>query len=311
MLLAVVLSCALAVTACGKKGNPTLRTFEKPSPVRDLKAIHREDEIIISWSYPTPERELIKGFYMEKAEADGNSVFKNIGFLKSDASQFVDKDFQAGKKYLYKMRVYSLRNVISNESPVIRVNPSVLPAPPTGLSYAVSADAVEIRWNRVDAVLYNIYRSYEKGKYPATPLNSMPLKEPLFKDKVEPEKTTYYTVRSLLDTDIRDEGYPSDELEVNPETFVISPPTNLTYVPSPEKVYLMWNENPETWVKGYKIYRKKSPDREFRNIGESGTPAFTDNEPLTTKTYYYVTAVGPRQESAPSEPIEVNPIVER
>ncbi len=310
-LLLAVLSCALIGTACGRKGDPTLTTFEKPSPVRNLKAIHREDEIILSWSYPESERETIKGFYVEKAETDGTAEFKNIGFLNSDASQFVDKDFKTGKKYLYKMRVYSLRNVISNESRVVRVNPSVLPDPPAGLSYSVTSDSVDIRWDRVDTALYNIYRSYEKGKYPALPLNKTPLKETFFTDKLEPGKITYYTVRSLLDTEIKDEGYPSAELEVNPETFVISPPSNLKYAVSPEKVYLMWDENPETWVKGYKVYRKRASEKAFRNIGESGTPAFTDNEPLTSKTFYYVTAVGPRQESAPSEIIGINPVIER
>ncbi|HEX8949387.1 MAG TPA: fibronectin type III domain-containing protein [Dissulfurispiraceae bacterium] len=299
--------------SCGKKGDPTLYTFEKPSPVKDIKALHREDKITLSWPYPADEREIIKGFYVEKAEVDERGAFKNLAFLKSDASRFVDTEFKAGRTYFYKMRVYSLRDVISDESPVLRVTPAELPPPPSGLSYKVTGNAVEISWERVPGskVSYNIYRSYEKGVYPPSPLNGTPLQEPFFEDKVNLERVSYYTVRSLLDTPIMDEGYPSAELAVDPASFVPSSPFGLKFVPSHKKVFLMWNENPEPWVRGYRIYRKRAGETEFRIIGESLTPAFTDPEPLTSETFYYVTAVGPQKESRPSEFIKVQPIVER
>ncbi len=309
LLYLLLLLIALLVASCGKKGEPTLRTFEKPPAVRDIKAVHREDQLIISWSYPAPEREAIKGFYIEKAEAGENKPFKNLVFLKSDVSQFVDRDFKTGGKYLYKMRVYSLRNVLSDESMVIQVNPAELPSPPAGLSYKITEDSTEIRWDRVsDAARYNIYRSSVKGKYPVSPLNKVPLKETLFKDGVETEKISYYTARALLDTALEDEGYPSDELEVNPETFVPSRPSHIKYVPSEKKTYLMWDESPETWVKGYRVYKKSGSDSGFRLIGEAATPAFTDSGPLVSKTLYCITAVGPKKESAPSETLEVYPL---
>lgn len=314
----------LFLIACGKKGDPTLNTFEKPMPVKEIRVVHRENEIIISWSYPASEREKIKGFYIEKAEIKSQESgvkspdFKNITFLKNDASQFVDKDFKVNQEYLYKIRVYSLRDVISDDSPVVGVNPQPLPPPPVNLSYRVLHDSIEIGWNEVTnnrqstaGVRYNIYRSYEKGKYPVLPLNNIPLTEPFFKDRIETGRPVFYTIRSLLDTDIKDEGYLSEELEVNPESFVPSKPYNLKYVPSKMKVYLMWNENPETWVSGYRIYRKRESEAEFRFIGESILPAFTDNEPLSSKTIYYITAMGPKKESIPSETIEVYPLVER
>ncbi|HCZ12651.1 MAG TPA: hypothetical protein DHV16_10480, partial [Nitrospiraceae bacterium] len=67
----------------------------------------------------------------------------------------------------------------------------------------------------------------------------------------------------------------------------------------------------EIWTKGYRIYRKKASETEFKLIGESILPAFTDNEPLSSKRSYYITAVGPKRESTSSEIIEVHPLVER
>ena len=310
VFMAVALSIPFAVS-CGKKGPPTLTTFEKPSTVRDIRVVHREDQLIISWSYPAAGREAVKGFYIEKAEAGEGKPFRNLVFLRSDSSQFVDKDFAAGKKYLYRMRAYSLRNILSDESRVIEAAPVELPPPPAGLSYKVTKDSIEVTWDRVSAsALYNIFRSYEKGKTPASPVNKTPLKDPSFKDRVEAEKVVYYTVRSLLDTVIRDEGYPSGELEVTPEAFVPSPPSHLKYVPSEKKTYLMWDENPETWVKGYRVYRKKLSDRGFVLAGETVTPAFADPGPVAAKTYYYITAVGPKEEGAPSETLEIPPLKE-
>ncbi|MBI3592977.1 MAG: hypothetical protein HY099_05805 [Nitrospirae bacterium] len=315
----VVLSFFLVVS-CGKKGEPTLTTFEKPEPVKNIKAVHRENEIIISWSYPVSEesRELVKGFYMEKAEDDGSKGFRNIAFLKNDVSQFVDREFKTGRTYLYRMRVYSIRNVISDASQAVKVQPSELPLPPAGLSYNVTNDSIEITWqgaigNGQEAIgiRYNIYKSYEKGKYPASPLNLTPLKEPFFKDRVEPQKTSYYVIRSLRDTGIKDEGFPSEELEVNPESFMPSNPSGLKFVHSKKTVVLMWKENSEIWVNRYRIYRKRISEDSFKLIGEAVTPTFKDDEPLISKTLYYATAVGPVKESIRSEPVEVYPVVER
>ena len=323
LLYSSLLIIALLLTSCGKKGDPTLKSFEKPQTVKDIKAMHREDELIISWSYPSSEREKIKGFYVEKAigdrqEGKGEVIeYKNIAFLKNDISQFIDKDFKTEKTYLYKIRAYSLRNAISDDSPVIKAAPKELPKPPVKLSYKVTTDSIEIAWQAIGngqeaiGIIYNIYKSYETGKYGASPMNSAPLKEPAFKDKIETEKSVYYTVRALLDTELKDEGYPSEGLEVNPESFIPARPKKLTYVPSKQKVYLMWDENRETWAKGYRVYRKKASETEFKLIGESILPAFTDNDPLSSKRSYYITAVGPKKESIPSEVIEVHPLVER
>jgi hypothetical protein len=318
VIFIIAACCILFLFSCGKKGPPTLKSFEKPLAVKDVKALHREDEIIISWSYPSSDRDYIKGFYIYKAEIDRQMagskeyVYKKIAFLKEDASQFRDKKFELKKLYLYRINAYSLKNVISDDSPDIKVVPQELPLPPAGLSYKVTDDSIEIRWSSKDSsVKYNIYSSYEKGKYSESPKNKVPLKEGFFKDRIETVKIVYYTVRAYRDDETKEEGYPSEELEVNPASFMPSSPVGIRFIPSPQKVYLLWNENTETWVKGYRIYKRKVSERDFILIGESATPTFTDKEPLIEKTFYHITATGPLKESAPSKFVEVNPIQER
>ena len=310
--LLIITVCIVALVSCGRKGDPTLRSFEKPPPVTDIRVMHREDEIIISWAYPSSERDNIKGFYIERAEGAPNFTAPPLTFLKNDVSRYTDKEFKLKTEYFYKIRVYSLRDVISADSPLIKVRPLPLYGPPTGLSYVLTNDALKIQWDHLgDSIRYNVYKSLEKGKYSLTPLNSVSVKDNFINDKVDINKPVYYTVRALQGTAIRDEGYPSAELEVNPGSFVPSGPSGLKYVIGDKKIYLMWNENSETWLKGYRIYRKRASDPEFSLAGESVAPAFADNELLTSTTYYYVTALGPEKESIASESVVVAPLVER
>jgi len=307
MLLGRVLLCLICLCSfvgCGKKGNPTMRSFEKPDAVKEMRALHRDGKVTISWSYSRQARILIKGFYIERAE--GLSPFETIVFLQGDAVHYNDDRIEMNKEYRYKIRVYSMRNVISDDSPELKVVPLKLPAPPTDVTYRLTNDAVEITWGKgEDGITYNIYRSAEKGKYQA-PLNAKPLDKPFFRDGVGVEKTVFYSVRSIVESTIRNEGDPSADLEINPQSFIPAMPTDLRYVTSQNKGYLSWRENAETWIKGYKVYRARASG-ESLPVATVPVPLFVDDDPVTAGTSYYVTALGPVKESRPSEVVRVNP----
>jgi fibronectin type 3 domain-containing protein len=110
----------------------------------------------------------------------------------------------------------------------------------------------------------------------------------------------YYTIRALHNTPLLDEGYPSAEIEVTPSLFVPSAPTELRGLRAQGKIILMWRESPETWVKGYRIYRKKEKEKEFTLLDEVKVPTFSDTGRAGKKVRYMVRALGPSQESEPS-----------
>lgn len=312
--LCVVFGCALALSACGKKGNPTLKTFEKPPAVARVSALHTEEGLVVSWSYPQPNRAAVKGFYIEKAEGQDCKEFVNKGFLKSDVSRFVDTEFGLGRTYCYRVRAYSLRDVIGDPSPVVRATPVALPAPPDQLTYTISGDTVEIRWVAKDAgegVGFNIYKSAVKGEWPRSPVNSAPLKETVFKDAADAKRSIFYALRSVVDNGTINEGPLSGALEISPASFVPSRPSGLRFVAMPKEVHLQWNENPEPWVRGYRVYRKGEAEKEYTPLGDVINPAFTDAAPLASKALYAVAALGPEQAGALSEPAAVAPYVER
>jgi hypothetical protein len=302
----LVTACIIVILtfSCGRKGSLTLKAYEKPASPANITAFHRDGGIYIFWQYPVQERLKIKGCQLLKS-GDGGISFKELAFLKPDELDYTDRDFITGHDYQYKFRCISLRDVFSDDSVIIKISPRSLPQKPEEISSVIKNDSLQIRWKIPPDVKANIYKTFHKGSYSFYPINSEPLTNNFFVDKLEISRAVYYTVRLLRGTDIRDEGPPSDELEVNPAFFVPSSPSGLNYAPVEKKVYLLWKENPENWVKGYRIYRKRPNDDKFALIGETAAPVIIDAEPIASKTSYYVTAVGPQAESNPSETIEI------
>jgi hypothetical protein len=296
-LLFLFISC-FVLSSCGKKGDPTLKSYEKPDPPSNLKAIHRETEVILFWNFPKNKEQALNGFYLMKSRGED---FDRI-FLERDKRSYIDKDFEIGHHYKYKIISQNLRGITSIDSNIIEIEPKDPPSPPSKLFFKVEYDSLTITWEDIgNGVLYNIYKSDKKGQYSLTPLNNEPIKGTSFKDRFYITKPVYYTIRSLRGEDIRDEGPASEELEINSSEFVPLPPEGLQAVIKEEGVYLIWKEASETWVVGYKVYREIDKKEGFIFIGETSIPVYFDKEKPLTKRNYRVTALGPSKEGPSSE----------
>ncbi|MBS1113770.1 MAG: fibronectin type protein [Nitrospirae bacterium] len=288
----------LLLPACGKKGDPTLKSYEKPEAPSGLTAIHRESEIIISWEFPKTKEQGLKGFHLLKSSAGD---FQSIAFIAKEKRSHKDSNFATGEEYHYKIISESLRG-ITNDSIILSIKPVIPPSPPRKLTFSVHHETLDLSWERVDEKsTYNIYKSTQKGTYSLVPLNAQPLKKPSFKDSFDINQTVFYTVRSSTGSRIRDEGPLSEDLTVNPLEFIPSSPQNLEAVPTSENVYLLWKEPPETWVSGYRVYREMSKQEGYVFIGFTHTPSYADNGSTIEKRNYRVTALGPAKEGPPAE----------
>jgi len=290
------------VPACGKKGDPTLKAYEKPDAPSGLKAIHRESEIIISWEFPKTNERIIKGFHVMKS-FDGD--FQKVASLEKDKRFYIDNDFSEGIEYEYKIISENLRG-ITNSAVLPNVKPLSPPPAPPDVTFTIAHDTLILRWSPSNPTsLYNIYKSGRKGEYGLTPVNIQPLSEASFQDSFDINRTVYYTVRSLSGSPIRDEGPPSAEIEINPLEFIPSPPRDLIAVPAFDRIYLIWREPPETWVAGYRVYREMREQEGYVLIGSTQTPSFLDEGKISSKRNYLVTALGPAKEGPPAEIREV------
>ncbi len=293
-----LLVLVLILASCGRKGPPTLKAYEKPEKPTGLTVVHKENKIILSWSYPGKLRSSIKGFQVLRSEGAG---LERKAFVDSDQSSFVDEDFTLNVSYKYQIAAENLKDILSEGADNVAVIPRPSPPPPDDIRLAVRSDAVELSWKGPgEDVCYNIYKRIEEGKYSGVPLNREPVCATLFKDSsLIPEKTVYYTIRALHNTPLKDEGFLSGELTVKPSDFVPSPPSELVATRTDDRTYLVWTESPESWVKLYRVYRKTEGEEGFTLIGESKVPAFTDRQKGETKTWYMVRALGPTVESQP------------
>jgi hypothetical protein len=290
------------LTACGKKGSPTLKEYEKPAQPELLKAIHREEKIILQWSYPAEKEKAVADFIILKSSGE---EFKKLVHIEKSKRFYEDNDFETGGNYRYKIIAQSFKGVYSNDSNIIGINPLNPPSPPSNLTFAIRDNSLLISWEPAGkGLLYNVYKSLEKGKYGLSPINSAPVSESSFTDSLNISKTVYYTVRSLHATEIRDEGKPSGELEVAPSALVPSTMKNVRYHAVADRVFLYWDNPEESWVSRFRIYRR-TEGQDYMLIGETQIPVFVDKEPPLTKRDYRLNAVGPDKEGPGIEIREV------
>lgn len=304
--LCLFLLCLLAIPAfsCGKKGPPTLRSYEPPqSPVLHT-LIHREDSILVLWDFPTEKEASIENFILLKSSGPG---FERISTLNRSDRSFTDREFITGSSYSYKIISQNTKGVFSKDSAVMQITPLTPPQPPRNSSFRVEGNSIKLSWDEVkDCGAYNVYRRPAAGTYGLFPLNTSPLKDLSFSDMLNMQGPVYYTIRCLLNHGTsRDEGPPSGEIFFDPTLLMPPKPVGLDYFAVPGSVFLYWNELAERWVSGYRIYRRAG-DAEYRLIGETDTPAYLDKDISYEKADYRVHALG-LQNEGPGAEIRVTP----
>jgi hypothetical protein len=304
--LSLIVLLTVLLAGCGLKGPPTMRSFAKPVAVADIAAAYRDGRVDITWSYTSQDKNvIIKGFYLDRAE--GRAPYEMIASLPADARQYSDSNIRVNLEYRYKIRVFSGRGTISDDAQELKVMPVEPPPPPQELSYRIINDSVEISWEKAaEGVLFNVYRSSEKGMYPVIPANEKPLEKPFFRDRLNTRQKVYYSVAALIQTTIPNEGSLSSEIVTDPQGLVPAAPAVVRYVRSDYRGYLSWKDSEEAWVTGYKVYRKRGSG-EFEAIAAVGVPVFLDEDRVSEETSYYITAVGPVMESLPSATVKVIP----
>lgn len=291
-------SCIL-LFACGRKGEPTLKSYEKPPSPSELRGLHRESDITLFWDFPKSKEQSLKGFFLSKSTG---GEFGKIAFIENDKRSSTDKDFQTGHTYKYKIASESLKGVVGNDSNVFEIKPLNAPSPPKNISFSIGQDSVILKWDSAgEGIFYDVYKSDVQGAYSLDPLNKEPLRDTSFKDTFSAKKPVLYTLRSLLGGGARDEGPASEEVKIDPAELVPSAPERLQAVATEGSVYLSWKEPRETWVTGYRIYRETKKEEGYILIGDSQTPSFIDKDPPLRKRNYEVTALGPSKEGPPTD----------
>ncbi len=304
LILFVVLGLFIATSACGKKGPPTLKAFEPPKSVTSLSVMRIGEPLTISWDYPLSDRKGLKGFILTRSSQDGE-VERN---LSPDTSEYTDSDIKVLETYRYRIRAVNKKGIVAEPSKEIEAIICPVPLPPTNVGFKVHNDTVELSWepSKRDGqdlgrcggpIRYNVYRTDTKS---LVPINDSPLETSSFKVPVPTERPAYYTIRPIVNTGFAQIGPPSVAIVVNPADFVPSTPRIINTATNDGRVFIFWEESPERWVRGYRVYKKTSSG-EFKPVSVVNTPVFTEQSSNEREVSYRVSSIGPVRESLPVE----------
>ncbi len=180
---------------------------------------------------------------------------------------------------------------------IISTDPNA-PAAPTGLSATPGESMVSLNWNdnnEVDLDGYNVYRSTTSGGDAGgyDKLNSSLLTDSNYTDNDIIGGVTYYYVVTAVDTSLN-ESNDSNEVSATPtDTTPPSVPTGLTATPGSEVVSLDWDDNSESDLDGYNVYRSTTSGGgaggyDKLNSSLLTSSDYTDSDVISGTTYYYV-----------------------
>jgi fibronectin type 3 domain-containing protein len=163
------------------------------------------------------------------------------------------------------------------------------PAKPTGLVATPGDKQVSLDWDdNTDGDLtgYKVYRSMSSGgSY--SEIASLGLTS----DYIDTGLTggiTYYYVVTAMDNGVN-ESVDSDEASATPTDPPPAAPTGLAATPDIKQISLDWDDNGETDLAGYKVYRSTSSGGPYTEIASLGiTSNYTDTGLTGGFTYYYV-----------------------
>ncbi len=288
----------VVLLSCGKKGPPTLASFEKPSPPSLLAVFQRENSLLLSWGYPTAREATISGFIvLRKSESN----FEKIARVESNIRTFVDSDVINGVTYSYKVVTQNQRGLLSSDSNDVVATVETPPPPPQVISWSISGDSLLLSWEKSgDNMMYNVYKAIEKGAYGPTPVNKVPVSETAFRDVLSLSHPVYYTVRSLIKEGQLREGPASREITVNPSDLVPPAPQEVRFFAASDRIYLYWKEPDAAWITGFRIYRRLEGGQ-YQLIAETQIPSFLDRDTPTVRRDYRISAVGPSLEGPAAE----------
>jgi fibronectin type 3 domain-containing protein len=312
-----------ALTACALKTDPLIPASPRPEQVKNIKAVARDSIVFLSWPVPTKN---IEGVNMQLADILLFRVYRaEFGRERRKAryKQYVelkmakptpanvrngivvwsDADVKYGYTYGYRIRAMSIRGGVSNQSEEVRITPLLGPAPPKGVK-ALGGDSFNfITWETVTTWIdgspdkgfigYNIYRGTERGIYDEPPLNKDPLTATSFKDTGAINNRTYYYIVRSVNGQVQPwlESPNSEEVTATPRHLTPpNRPTGLRAVPGVNRVFLSWNENKESDLAGYHVYRSTKHGKDYDRLTEKLLlrTTYSDEAVAVSKTYYYV-----------------------
>ena len=264
---------------------------DPPSAPAGLSATPGNQVVSLNWN-DNPEGD-VNGYNVYRATVSGGPYTKQNSSLIS-SSNYTDSNVTNGTTYYYVVTAADTSANESDNSTEMSATPygdTTPPAVPTGLSATPGHSTVSLNWNdngEGDLAGYNIYRSTVSGG-PYTKQNGTLLSSSDYIDNNVTNGTTYYYVVTAVDASTNESGY-SSQVSATPVDLPPAAPTGLSATPGNGTVSLNWNDNGESDLAGYNVYRSTTQGSGYSKLNGSllSTSNYTDNSVANGTTYYYV-----------------------
>ncbi|MFC1988938.1 fibronectin type III domain-containing protein, partial [Chloroflexota bacterium] len=257
-----------------------------------LAATPGDEEISLNWD-DNAETD-IDGYNVYRGPSSGNIT----SLIASDVSvsNYTDTGLYGGGLYYYEVTAVDLgvnESTRSNTTNATAVD--VAPAAPTNLAATAGPGDLEISLNwddntETDIDGYNVYRGPSSGNI--TELISSNVSVSTYTDTGLTNGVTYYYEVTAVDLGLN-ESARSNTDNATADNVAPAAPTNLVATAGFKQVTLDWNDNGESDLDSYNVYRGPSSGNITELISSNvSVSAYTDTGLTNGVTYYYeVTAV--------------------
>ncbi|MFC2004634.1 fibronectin type III domain-containing protein, partial [Chloroflexota bacterium] len=233
----------------------------------------------------------VDGYNVYRSPTSGSGYSKINGSLVP-TSNYTDTGLYGGGTYYYKVTAVdnaTAESDYSNEDYATANN--TVPAAPTGLTATADDEEISLDWNdniETDLDGYNVHRSDNSGG-PYSQVNGSLVSTSNYTDTALYGGGTYYYVVTAVDNVTAESGYSSENYTTANNIAPLAP-TGLVATGGDEEISLDWNDNIETDMDGYNVYRSLTSGDNYTqiNVGLVVTSNYTDTGLYTGGTYYYV-----------------------
>jgi len=321
--------CIILLNGCGKKGAPSAPITVTPEKIKDLRARPQGRAITLSWSISqknTDGSQLLdlKGFKIVRSERSFEEgclecpkrflLLYDIDYKtymmnnpQSTRIKYSDRELRFKNIYTYKVLSYNSDNQLSPGSNAQEISWDLPSLPPSGLKVELRGKSVILSWKEPPTLEdgsplkglagYSLYRRLPGEIYPLNPINSELITTLACRDRgIEMDKDYSYILRAVKK--IRETFIESEvSEEVNINTTDRTPPdapTGVIAIPTKTGIMLKWNENKESDLKGYNLYRKAGGENDLKRLNTYLIPraSYLDSSVILKKSYTYaVTAI--------------------
>ena len=275
-----------------------------------LVATPDNTQVSLDWNDNTDSG--LVGYNVYRSTTTGGPYSKINGTVVVP-SAYVDTGVSNGTTYYYVVAaVHECGNESGPSGEASATPQDFPPAVPTNLGATPDNAKVDLNWNdngESDLAGYNVYRSTTQGG-PYSKVNGSLVTVSNYTDTGLTNGTTYYYTVTAEDNGTNESGY-SNEASATPVDLVPAAPTGLAATPADTQVGLNWNDNGESDLAGYNVYRSTTQGGPYTKINGPlvGVSDYTDTGLTNGTTYYYVVTAedNAAQESGYSSEVNATP----